>query len=57
MWALVQQTPARCLAGELGFLDIPRLVERALERVPVTQAPTLDDIFAADQAARICANE
>ena len=48
---------ARFLAGEIGFLDIPRLVERALERVPVTQAPTLDDIFAADQAARICANE
>lgn len=48
---------ARFLAGEIGFLDIPRLVERALERVPVTQNPTLDDIFAADQAARICANE
>lgn len=48
---------ARFLAGEIGFLDIPRLVERALEQVPVTQAPTLDDIFAADQAARVCANE
>ncbi|MGN8874438.1 1-deoxy-D-xylulose-5-phosphate reductoisomerase [Pseudoflavonifractor sp. HCP28S3_F10] len=48
---------ARFLAGEIGFLDIPRLVERALERVPVTPNPTLDDIFAADQAARICANE
>lgn len=48
---------ARFLAGEIGFLDIPHLVERALERVPVTQNPTLDDIFAADQAARVCANE
>ena len=48
---------ARFLAGEIGFLDIPRLVERALERVPVTPNPTLDDIFAADQAARVCANE
>ena len=45
---------ARFLAGEIGFLDIPRLVERALERVPAGPADTLDDVFAADEAARAC---
>lgn len=48
---------AQFLSGEIGFLDIPRKVARAMEHVPVVQAPTLDDIFAADQAARACANE
>ena len=45
---------ARFLAGEIGFLDIPRLVEQALERVPAGAADTLDDVFAADAAARAC---
>ena len=45
---------ARFLAGEIGFLDIPRLVERALEQVPAGPADTLDDVFAADEAARAC---
>ena len=30
------------------------LVERALERVPAGPADTLDDVFAADEAARAC---
>ena len=37
---------------QIGFLDIPRLVERALERVVVVDAPDLEDIFEADRAAR-----
>lgn len=40
------------LEDKIGFLDIPRLVERALERVPVVDAPALEDIFEADRAAR-----
>ncbi len=44
----------RFLAGEIGFLDIPRLVERAMERVPWGEADTLEAIFAADEAARAC---
>lgn len=42
----------RFLAGEIGFMDIPALVERALAAVPVVQRPTLSDILAADQLAR-----
>lgn len=42
----------RFLRGEIGFYDIPRLVEKAMAAVPVIQAPLLDDILAADQAAR-----
>ena len=40
------------LADQISFLDIPRLVEQALDRVPVRRAPDLDDIFEADRAAR-----
>ena len=40
------------LEDKIGFLDIPRLVERALERVTVVDAPVLEDIFEADRAAR-----
>lgn len=40
------------LEDKIGFLDIARLVERALERVPVAGAPGLEDIFEADRAAR-----
>ena len=47
---------ARFLAGEIGFLDIPRLVEEALDRVPTGSACTLEEIFAADEAARACVN-
>ena len=43
------------LAGKIGFMDIPRKVETALERVPVVQDPSLDDILAADGAARAAA--
>ena len=43
---------AKFLAGEIGFLDIARRVEQAMERVPVVQDPTLDDVLQADQEAR-----
>ena len=40
------------LAYRVGFHDIPRLVEKARAAVPVVQNPTLEEILAADQAAR-----
>ena len=40
------------LEDKIGFLDIPRLVERALEQAAVVDAPVLEDIFEADRAAR-----
>lgn len=43
---------AHFLEGKIGFMDIPRRVERALEMVPVVQSPTLDDILRADAQAR-----
>ena len=40
------------LAEKIGFSDIPRLVEAARAAVAVRQGPSLEDILAADQAAR-----
>lgn len=40
------------LADQISFLDIPRLVEGALERVHTVKEPTLEEILEADQAAR-----
>ena len=40
------------LEDKIGFLDIPRLVEAALARVPVLDGPGLDQILEADRAAR-----
>ena len=40
------------LRDRIGFYDIPRLVSRALESVPVVQNPTLQDILDADASAR-----
>ena len=40
------------LEDKIGFLDIPRLVEAALARVPVLDSPGLDQILEADRAAR-----
>lgn len=40
------------LEDKISFLDIPRLVEEALDRVLVQDSPSLDDIFEADRAAR-----
>ena len=41
------------LEDKIGFLDIPRLVEEALARVPVLDGPGLDQILEADRAARL----
>ena len=40
------------LADKIGFHDIARLVAKAREEVPVVQNPTLEEILAADAAAR-----
>ncbi|MGM9618588.1 MAG: 1-deoxy-D-xylulose-5-phosphate reductoisomerase [Oscillospiraceae bacterium] len=40
------------LQGEVGFNDIPRLVEEALQRVEVKYHPQLPDILEADRLAR-----
>lgn len=40
------------LMDRISFLDIPRLVETALRRVPSVALPGLDDILSADRAAR-----
>ncbi|MEG1878197.1 MAG: 1-deoxy-D-xylulose-5-phosphate reductoisomerase [Pseudoflavonifractor sp.] len=40
------------LAGKIGFMDIADRVSRALDYVAVLQKPTLEDILAADAAAR-----
>lgn len=46
---------ARFLREEIGFLDIPRVVEAALAAVPRTEELTLATIRAADRAARTAA--
>jgi len=40
------------LEGKIRFLDIPRLVERALERVEFIPDPSMTQVLQADQAAR-----
>ncbi len=48
---------ARFLRGEIGFLDIPRLVERTMTRVQPEQAVTLETVLEADARARRAASE
>ena len=45
------------LEDRISFLDIARLVEGALERVPVVQTYTLEDVLAADRDARAAVYE
>lgn len=45
------------LAGKIPFGDIARRVEHALAGVPVVQSPTLEDVLAADEAARALAGK
>jgi 1-deoxy-D-xylulose-5-phosphate reductoisomerase len=42
------------LQEKIGFLEIPELVARARETVPVRQNPNLEEILEADQFARDC---
>lgn len=46
---------ARFLKEEIGFLDIPRVVEASLNTVPRAETLTLEAIYAADRAARAAA--
>ena len=48
---------ARFLRDELTFLDLPRVVEHALERVTWVSKPSLDDLVASDAEARRVATE
>ena len=48
---------ARFLRDELTFLDLPRVVEHALERVTLLSKPSLDDLVASDAEARRVAKE
>ena len=45
------------LDEEISFVDIPRAIEGALERIPVNGTPTLDDLYAVDERARRCVEE
>ena len=40
------------LEDRIGFLDIASKVRRAMEEMPNVAEPTLEEILAADQAAR-----
>lgn len=40
------------LQKKISFLDIPRLIERVLERTTVVHSPVLDELSAADRDAR-----
>ncbi|MHB9024930.1 MAG: 1-deoxy-D-xylulose-5-phosphate reductoisomerase [Armatimonadota bacterium] len=44
---------AAFLAGQIGFMDIPRLVERALAAHQRIESPTLDDVLSVDQTVRV----
>ena len=48
---------ARFLRDEIEFLDLPRVVEHALERIAHQTKPSLDDLVAADAQARRVAAE
>ena len=41
------------LARKIGFLDIVRIVERTLERIPLVPLGNLDDVTSLDEAARV----
>lgn len=47
-----EEAVGRFLKGEIGFYDIPRLVEAALAQTAVTEADSLEAIYAADAAGR-----
>jgi len=47
-----EEAVAAFLDERIGFLDIPRLIEDALDTVPVSAADRLETVLAADAAAR-----
>jgi 1-deoxy-D-xylulose-5-phosphate reductoisomerase len=42
----------RFLEGRIGFVEIPQVIARVVERTPVSRLDSLDDVLAADAAAR-----
>ena len=48
---------ARFLQDDIGFLDLPRVVEHALAHVAHQAKPSLDDLIASDAEARRVASE
>lgn len=42
----------RFLQKEIGFLDIPRLIEQALQKIAHTAAPSLEQLFSIDAETR-----
>lgn len=48
---------ARFLAGEIGFTEIPRLIQAVLARSGARALVNLEDVLAADSEARSCAEE
>ena len=40
------------LEGRLGFVDIPEIIARVMERTPASRLGSLEEVFAADAAAR-----
>jgi 1-deoxy-D-xylulose-5-phosphate reductoisomerase len=48
---------ASFLAGRIGFLDIERVVESALETLPNTVPGSIDDVVAVDNEARLYAED
>jgi 1-deoxy-D-xylulose-5-phosphate reductoisomerase len=48
---------AAFLERRIAFLDIPRLIEAVLGKVPRAEVHALQDVLDADAAARVCAQE
>jgi 1-deoxy-D-xylulose-5-phosphate reductoisomerase len=48
---------AAFLGGAIPFLGIPRTIERVLELTPAARPESIPEVLAADQAARVCAQE
>ena len=47
-----EEAVAAFLAEKAGFLDIPRVVEGTLEKMPPVTIGTIDDVLAVDAEAR-----
>ncbi len=45
------------LGGRIGFLDIPRVIERALDELPAQPVRHFEDLYAADSEARELARQ
>lgn len=45
------------LERKIKFTDIPKIIERTLDKVPFIPEPTLEDYIATNKEARICASE